>query len=144
MARVDPSAYLAARGAPRRLPPAELSVEVLGVVALELTPLRGLKSAECVAEAVGALTADIQAGQSAATLPDLRCWAERWKRVRPDLRAFYEEEAVQTSPAGGWGLRRILTGQGTAPGPLRGALDKLWIERHGAKAPFTLIPKVDL
>ena len=36
MARVDPSAYMAGRGAVRRLPPAELSVDVLGVVALVL------------------------------------------------------------------------------------------------------------
>lgn len=132
------------RGDGVRLPPADLSVATLGVVALELAPLQEIAGARCIAEAVGALAADALAGQSASTLPMLRQWAVRWVRVREDLRAFYAETAVQESTPGEWAIRRILSGEGTASGPLRGALDQLWIERHGAKAPFSLIPKVIL
>jgi len=146
MARVNPTDYLATRGhgPTSRPPPADLSADVLGVIALELAPLRGLAGALCVAEAVGALTADVRAGHSASTLPRLRAWAARWPRVRPDLRAFYEDPEVQASRAGDWGLRRILNGEGTAPGPLRGELDRMWKDRHGFKAPFTLVPTVEL
>lgn len=145
MSRVDPTAFLARRGAPAaQHPPADLSPETLGVLAIELAPLQPLAAAQCVAEAVGALLADVQAGQSAGTLLRLRQWVARWQRVRPDLRAFYEDADVHTSRAGEWGLRRLLDGHGTAPGPLRGELDRLWIDRHGCKAPFTLIPTVDL
>lgn len=144
MARVSSAEWRAERGLVRRLPPADLTVDALGVIALELAPLRGLAEAQCVAEAVGALAADVRAGQSASTLPMLRAWAARWSRVRPDLRAFYEEPAVQVTPAADWGLRRILNGLGTAAGPLRGELDRMWIDRHGAKAPFTLVPTVVL
>ena len=144
MARIDPKGWAERRGRTGTLPPADLSTATLGTIALELAPLRALAGAQCVAEAVGALAADARAGQSASTLPELRRWVARWSRLRSDLRAFYEELEVQTSEAGNWGLRRILTGQGTASGPLRGALDKLWIDRHGVKAPFSLIPKVEL
>lgn len=144
MSRVDPKDFLAKRGQVSQHPPADLSPSTLGVLAIELAPLRPLAAAQCVAEAVGALTADIRAGQSAGTMLRLRQWVARWERVRPDLRAFYEDPEVHTSIPGEWGLRRLLNGDGTASGPLRGALDRLWIDRHGAKAPFTLIPTVDL
>lgn len=144
MARVNPSDYLARRSGMTTLPPADMTTGTLGVVALEIAPLRGLGGAQCVLEAVGALAADVRAGHTASTLPRLRTWAARWKRVREDLRAFYEEQDVQASRAGGWAIRRILEGEGTAPGPLRGELDRMWIERHGAKAPFSLIPLVSL
>lgn len=144
MARVNPADYLRAKGAPVRLPPAELSTDTLGVVALELAPLRGLGGAQCVAEKVGALTADVGAGHASNVLPELRVWAARWSRVRKDLRDFYEENAVQATRAGNWGIFRILTGQGTAAGPLRGELDQMWIERNGVKASFTLVPTVTL
>ena len=144
MARVDPRDYLAHRGQVTRLPPADLSTSTLGVVALEIAPLCPLAAAQCVAEKVGALAADALAGHSASTLPELRLWAARWQRVRPDLRAFYEQIEVQTTDAGDWGLRRILTGQGTAPGRLRGELDRMWMDRFGTKPAFTLVPKVDL
>lgn len=140
--RVDPKRYLA-RQSGQRLPPADMSAATLGVVALEISPLLRLAGAPCVAEAVGALTADVQASQSASSLSWLRGAARRWRQVRPDLRAFYEDPEVHGTDAGDWGLKRLLSGWGTAPGPKRGELDRLWIERHGAKAPFSLIPKVD-
>lgn len=144
MARIDPRERMARRGRSGALPPADLSADTLGTIALELAPLSSLAGAQCVAEAVGALAADARAGQSASTLPELRRWVARWARLRPDLRAFYEDPGVHTTDAGNWGLRRLLTGQGTASGPLRGALDVLWIDRNGAKAPFSLIPTVEL
>ncbi len=144
MAKVDPRDYLAGRGVRAMLPPADLSTETLGVIALEIAALQPLAGAQCVAEKVGALAADALAGQCASTLPELRLWAARWQRVRADLRSFYEELEVQNTPAGDWGIRRILTGQGTAPGPLRGELDRMWRDRYGVKACFTLVPKVEL
>lgn len=116
----------------------------LRVLQLELRPLLALSTCDTVAEVVGALTADVSAGHASSALDRLRSWSARWTRVRPDVREFYERVEVHQHPAGMWGLRRILDGEGTASGPKRGELNRLWREIHGSDPAFTLIPKIDL
>lgn len=135
----DVNAYATGRAVPRQISP-----EAMRVLAMELQPLRGLATCPFIAEAVGALTADVEAEHAPDTLPRLRAWAARWQRVRADIRAFYEREDVHQSRAGMWGLRRVLTGEGTASGPLRGELNRLWRAEYGSDPAFSLIPKIDL
>lgn len=132
-------AYVSGRTSARQIGAAGLRV-----LQLELRPLLALSTCDVVAEQVGALTADVSAGHTSSALDRLRAWSSRWSRVRPDIRAFYEREDVHQTRAGMWGLRRILDGDGTASGPLRGELDRLWSEVHGSKPVFSLIPKIDI
>lgn len=116
----------------------------LRVLQLELRPLLPLSTCDVVAEVVGTLTADVSAGHTSSALDRLRAWSARWSRVRPDIRAFYEREEVHQTRAGMWGLRRILDGEGTASGPLRGELNRMWKDEHGSEPAFSLIPKIEL
>jgi len=121
-----------------------VSAAGLRMLSLELAPLSAISSCPFVSETICAVGDDVAAGHAASTLVRVRGWAARWTRVRPDIRAFYEREDVYLSPAGAWGLRRLLDGQGTASGPLRGELNKLWRAEHGSDPSFSLIPKIDL
>lgn len=111
---------------------------------LEWAPLLAISACPFVSETICAVADDVAAGHAASTLVRVRGWAARWARVRPDIRAFYERSEVHLTRAGAWGLRRILDGEGTASGPLRGELNKLWRAEHGHDPSFTLIPKIDI
>ena len=121
-----------------------VSAAGLRMLNLELAPLLAISCCPFVSETICAVGDDVAAGHAASTLVRVRGWAARWTRVRPDIRAFYELPDVHLSPAGAWGLRRLLDGLGTASGPLRGELNKLWRAQHGCDPSFTLIPKIDL
>lgn len=117
--------------------PAELA-EVHGLL-LELAPLQGLAWAP-LGERVELLTAAMLGGEgvSAGLVQQLRRWAHRWPEVHADLRAFYLRHAREAACEAA--LWKIFEGGDRLTGPLRGQLDRLWTEDHGALPDLVLVP----
>jgi hypothetical protein len=134
---IDPKAHRR-----RRPRPAELPVDLAEVHALmlELAPLAGL-AWQPLAERVEALTTALRGGDGVGPglVNQLRTWAHRWAALHADLRAFYTRHAEH--PAAEAALWRILDGGDRLRGPLRGQLDRLWIEDHGAEPNIHLVPR---
>lgn len=117
-------------------------VDVADVVAigLELGPLRDLPWPP-LAQRIEALADALRGGEGVGPglLHQLRRWAATWASLHPSLRAFYLRHAAH--PAGEAAVWRILEG-GRLVGPLRGQLERLWLDDHGAPAPHTLVPNM--
>lgn len=139
---IDPKAY---KHRSRR--PADTCIPVVDVaeviaIGLELGPLRELPWAP-LAERVEALAAALRGGEGVGPglLHQLRRWAATWAHLRPELRAFYLRHADH--PAGEAAVWRILEG-GVMRGPLRGQLERLWLEDHGTPAAYSIVPACTL
>lgn len=135
---VDPKARRHRRQTPRGtcgpvVDPAE--VVALG---LELGPLRELPW-QPLAERVEALATALRGGDGVGPglVEQLRRWAATWQRLHPDLRTFYGRHA--SHPAAEAAIWRILEG-GRFVGPLRGQLERLWLDDHGSSPGLTLVP----
>ena len=119
----------------------------LAAIGLELGGLVPLYSTWSVLqEALGSILADVGSGEAVELqrLQRLRAWAARWNLLQPALQAFYLRPEVHTSEAGSFALRRILSGEGTFSGPLRGALDQLWSKHSSTPWAGTLVPTIHL
>lgn len=117
-------------------------VDVAEVIAirLELGPLADLPWAP-LAQRTEALADALRGGEGVGPglVHQLRRWAATWASLHPSLRAFYLRHAAH--PAGEAAVWRILEG-GRLVGPLRGQLERLWLDDHGAPPPHTLVPNM--
>ncbi len=118
------------------------AVDPAEVVALglELGPLRELPWPP-LAQRVEALAAAMRGGEGVGPglVQQLRRWAATWQQVHPDLRAFYARHAQH--PAAEAAIWRVLEG-GRFAGPLRGQLERLWLDDHGSPPGLTLVPNI--
>lgn len=105
---------------------------------LELAPLRDLPWLP-LAQRVEALTTALRGGDGVGPglVDQLRRWAGTWQHLHSDLRAFYGRHAGH--PAAEAAIWRILEG-GRFVGPLRGQLERLWLDDHGSPAGLSLVP----
>lgn len=134
---VDPKNRRHTRAVQPSTEPVSLA-EIHGLL-LELAPLRGLGWAP-LAQRIERLATALRGGEGVGEdlVLQLRTWAHRWARVHADLRAFYTRNAQH--PAAEAAMWRIFEGGERLTGPLRGDLDRLWIEDHGAAPDITLVP----
>lgn len=111
---------------------------VVYAISLELTPLSGLSwqplqmRMESLVDALRGGT-----GFSQGELQQLRLWAQRWSALPPTLKTFYSE--VATTRPGEAAIWRVLEG-GSLTGPLRGELERLWLEAFGYPPNIQLFP----
>lgn len=111
---------------------------VVVALGLELGPLQNLPWPP-LAQRIEVLADALRGGEGVGPglVQQLRRWAGTWSTLHPDLRAFYAAHAGH--PAGEAAVWRILEG-GRLTGPLRGQLERLWLDDHGAPPMFTLVP----
>lgn len=116
-----------------------VSVAEVHALMLELAPLRGLPWAP-LTERIERLTTALRGGEGVGrdTVDQIRRWAHRWSEIHTDLRAFYVRHADH--PAAEAALWRIFEGGGQFTGPLRGQLERLWVEDHQSEPGITLVP----
>jgi len=111
---------------------------VVCALGLELAPLKGLEWLP-LAIKMEALIDALRggAGISKADVDQLRRWAQQWAGLSPVLRKFYAE--VATTPAGEAAIWRVMEG-GHLTGPLRGDLERLWLDSFGYPPNIQLFP----
>lgn len=111
---------------------------VVYAISLELTPLSGL-AWQPLQMRMDSLVDALRGGTgfSQGELQQLRLWAQRWSALHPSLRAFYSN--VATTRPGEAALWRVLEG-GSLTGPLRGELERLWLEAFGYSPNIQLFP----
>lgn len=136
----DPKKSGRRRGAEPRCDASDIMADpaVVHAIGLELAPLSGLAwqplqmRMESLVDALRGGT-----GFSQRELQQLRLWAQRWSALHPTLRAFYSD--VATTRPGEAALWRVLEG-GSLTGPLRGELERLWMEMFGCPPNIQLFP----